>query len=71
MHSFTVANLANRTTITRDLPRVPPLESAHFSLQLASSRIDQRLPKDLHEQGVECISTFDCLPSTRWDVVHH
>ena len=25
MHSFIVANLGNRTTITRDLPRVPPL----------------------------------------------
>ena len=44
MHSFIVANLGNRTTIAHDLPRVPPLESAHFTLQSASSRINQRLP---------------------------
>jgi hypothetical protein len=42
MHSFIVADLGNRATITRD----PPLESAHFTLQSASSRINQRLPND-------------------------
>ena len=43
MNSFIVADLGNRTTITRDLPRDPPLESAHFTLQPAQSRISQRL----------------------------
>jgi hypothetical protein len=38
MHSFIVANLGNRTTITRDLR----LEAAHFTRQSASPRINQR-----------------------------
>jgi hypothetical protein len=44
--SFIVPDLGNRTTITHDLPRVPPLESEHFTLQSASFRINQRLPRE-------------------------
>ncbi len=49
LHSFIVANLGNRTTITHDLPRDPRLESAHFSLQSTSYRINQRLPKAFYQ----------------------
>jgi hypothetical protein len=45
MYSFIVANLGNGTTITRDLR----LESAHFILQSASPRINQR-----HVSGISC-----------------
>jgi hypothetical protein len=45
MHSFIVAGLGNRTTITRDLR----LESAHFSLQWASPRVNQRPPSQRHD----------------------
>jgi hypothetical protein len=43
LRSFIVADLGNRANISCDLPRDPPLESAHFTLQSASSRINQRL----------------------------
>ena len=53
MHSFIVANLGNRTTITRDLR----LESAHFTHQFASSRIKQRLLRDQCRGGGGSIET--------------
>jgi hypothetical protein len=43
MHSFIVANLGNRTTITHDLG----LESEHFTVQSASSRTNQTVPRFL------------------------
>ena len=70
MHSFIVTNLGNRTTIIRDLPRVPPLDSAHFTLQSASSRINQWLLKNAlkyaHLLDVNCsFSVIFALPCTQ------
>ena len=48
MPSFIVPNLGNGTPITRNLPRVPPLESAYFRRQSASSRIKLAAPWALY-----------------------
>ena len=62
MHGFIVADPGNRTTISRDPPRDPPLESAHFTLQSASSRINQRLPRE----GLNNLGKGDKTPMTRF-----
>ena len=54
MHSFIVANLGNRTTITRT--RDMRLESAHFTLQSASSRINQTFLKAPTHAGQICLA---------------